>query len=85
MLDHGSLLFLVDAIRCNALIFYAIKHVKTPGKTNAFDNGWDLVISLVKSFIAERPTVGLRIGLQNKISIMLWANADETVEADGNV
>ena len=84
-MDHGSLLFLVDAIRCNALIFYAIKHVKTPRKTNAFDNGWDLVISLVKSFIAERPTVGLRIGLQNKISIMLGGKADETVEADGNV
>ena len=37
-------------------------------------------ISLVKPFLAERPTVGLGIGLQNKISIMLRRNADETIE-----
>ena len=85
MLDHGSLLFLMDNICCNTLTLYAINHGKTLDKTNAFNNGWDLAISLVKPFIAERPTVGLGIGLRNKISIMLGRNADETVEANDNV
>ena len=85
MLDHGSLLFLTDNIRCNTLTLYAINHGKTLDKTNAFNNGWDLAISLVKPFIAERPTVGLEIGLRNKISIILGRNADEAVEAHGDV
>ena len=77
--------FLMDTIYCNALTLYAIKHGKTLHKINAFDNGWDLFMSLVKPFIAERPTVGLGIGLQNKISVMLGRNTDEFVEADDNV
>ena len=39
MLDHGSLLFLTDNIRCNTLTLYAINHGKTLDKTNAFNNG----------------------------------------------
>ena len=77
--------FSIDTIRWKALTLYVIKHGKTIRKTNAFDNGWDLVMSLVKPFIAERPTVGLEIGLRNKISIILGRNADEAVEAHGDV
>ena len=85
-LEHGSILFFsIDTIRWNALTLYVIKHGKTIRKTNAFDNRLDLIMSLVKPFIAERPTVGLEIGLRNKISIILGRNADEAVEADCDV
>lgn len=77
--------FSIDTIRWNALTLYVIKHGKTIRKTNAFDNRLDLITSLVKPFIAERPTVGLEIGLRNKISIILGRNADEAVEADCDV
>ena len=77
--------FSIDTIRWNALTLYVIKHGKTIRKTNAFDNRLDLIMSLVKPFIAERPTVGLEIGLRNKISIILGRNADEAVEADCDV
>ena len=47
--------FLLNTIHCNALTMYAIKHCKPLGKISAFDIGWDLFMSLVKSFIEIRP------------------------------
>ena len=73
--------FLLDTIRCNALTMYAIKYGKPLGKINAFDIGWDLVMSLVKPFIEVRPIDGLGIGLHSKTSVILGRTVDESVEA----
>ena len=73
--------FLLDTIRCNALTMYAIKYGKPLGKINAFDIGWDLVMSLVKPFIEARPIDGLGIGLHIKTSVILGRTIDESVEA----
>jgi len=61
--------FLLDTIRCNALTLYAIKHNKSLSQVNSFSNGWELVTSLVKPFIAARPTIGLNLNTRSKMSI----------------
>ena len=62
--------FFMDSIRCNALTLYVINHGKTLRKTNAFDNGWDLVISLVckTRFLSYLGDILMR---QLKLMIML--------------
>ena len=74
--------FLLDTICCNALTTYAIKHSNSFGKSSAFDIGWDLVVSLVKTFIEVRPTLGLEIDRHSKIVVILVGNVDESVEAE---
>lgn len=66
--------FLLDTIRCNTLSLYAIKHGLSPSKVNSFDKSWEIVMSLVKPFIAERPLTGLHFGLRSKIATVLGRN-----------
>ena len=77
--------FLMDTIHCNAMVFHAIKHKKPLRKPNSFDIGWEIVLALVKSFIAARPTVGLGQALKSKIAIFVQKNSDESTPrpADG--
>ena len=75
----------MNTIHYNALILYAIKHGKTLNKVNAFDNGWDLVLSLVKPFIAKRPTVGWGIGLMSLLKLMIMLNIPVMVKESSGV
>lgn len=63
--------YLLDIIRCNALSLLAIKHDKSLKKVNSFEIGFELVMSLVKPFVAGRSINGLSITQQNKMSIIL--------------
>ena len=67
----------MDTIRCNAMVLHAIKHEKPLRKSNYFDIGWELVLALVRPFMAARPTVGLGQALKNKIAIFVQKNSDE--------
>jgi len=71
--------FLLDTIRCNALTLYAIKHNKSLSQVNSFSNGWELVTSLVKPFIAARPTIGLNLNTRSKMSIILGRALEQNV------
>ena len=51
--------FLMDTICCNAMVLHAIKEKKPFRKSNSSDIGWELVLALVRHFMAVRPTVGL--------------------------
>ena len=51
-----------------------IKHDKSLKKVNSFDVGFELVMSLVKPFVAGRSINGLSLTQQNKMSIILWRN-----------
>ena len=68
--------FLMDTIRCNAMVLDAIKHKKLLRKSNSFDIGWELVTALVRPFMAARPTVGLGQALKNKIATFVQKNSD---------
>ena len=65
--------FLLDAIRCNTLSLFAVKHGKSLRAVDSFESCWDLVMNLVTPFISERPLTGLSIGLKIKISTQLCA------------
>ena len=69
--------FLMDIIRCNAMVLHAIKHEKPLRKSNSFDIGWELALASVRPFMAARPTVGLRQALKNKIAIFIQENFDK--------
>ena len=73
---------LLDAIACNAVTMYEIKHGKPHGKINAFKIGWDLVMCLVQPFIEVRPAVRLGIGLRSKVFLIIGRNNNEIVEAE---
>ena len=66
--------YLLDTIRCNALSLLAIKHDKSLKKVNSFDVGFELVMSLVKPFVAGRSINELSLTQQNKMSIILGRN-----------
>ena len=51
--------YLLDTIRCNALSLLAIKLDKSLKKVNSFDVGFELLMSLVKPFVAGRSINGL--------------------------
>ena len=57
--------FLLDAIRCNTLSLFAVKHGKSLGAVDSFESCWDVVMNLVTPFISERPLTGLSIGLKS--------------------
>ena len=69
--------FLMDTIRCNAMVLHAIKHKKPLRKSNYFDIGWALVLALVRPFMAARSAVGLGQALKNKIAIFVQKNSDK--------
>ena len=73
--------FLLDAIRCNTLSLFAVKHGKSLRAVDSFESCWDLVMNLVTPFISERPLTGLSIGLKSKISTLLGRNPDQPVDA----
>ena len=73
--------FLLDAIRCNTLSLFAVKHGKSLRAVDSFESCWDLVMNLVTPFISERPLTGLSIGLKSKISTLLGRNHDQPVDA----
>ena len=77
--------FLMDTIWCNAMVIHAIKHKKPLRKSNSFDIVWEFVLSLVRPFMAARPTVGWGQALKNKIAIFVRKNSDEPAPrpADG--
>ena len=45
--------FLMDTIRCNAIVLHAIKHKKPLRKFNSSDTGWELALSLVRPFMLQ--------------------------------
>ena len=69
--------FWMDTIRCNTMVLHAIKHKKPLCKSNSFDIGWELVLALVRPFMAARPTVVLGQALKNKIATFVQKNSDE--------
>ena len=77
---------LMNTIRCNAMVLHAIKHKKPLRKSNSFDIGWELLLALVRTFMAERQTVGLGQALTNKVAIFVQKNSDEPAprSADGD-
>ena len=77
--------FLMDIICYNAMVLHAIKHKKPFRKSNSFEIGWELVLVLVRPFMAARPTVGLGLALKNKIAIFIQKNSDKLapIPADG--
>ena len=76
-----SFYFLPDAIRCNTLSLFAVKHGKSLRAVDSFESCWDLVMNLVTPFISERPLTDLSIGLKSKISTLLGRNPDQPVDA----
>ena len=58
--------FLMDTIRCNAMVLHAVKHKKPLRKSNSFDISWELVLALVRPFMTARPSVGLGQALKKK-------------------
>ena len=66
-------------------MLHAIKRKKPLRKSNSFDIGLELVLALVRPFMAVRPTVGLGQALKNKIAIFVQKNSDEPAPrpADG--
>ena len=76
--------FLLDAIRCNTLSLFAVKHGKSLRAVDSFESCWDLVMKLVTPFISERPLTGLSIGLKSKTSTLLGRNSDQPVDAVGD-
>ncbi|XP_066920700.1 uncharacterized protein [Clytia hemisphaerica] len=71
--------FLLDVIRRNSLTLHSIKHGKNClVGMETFDPSWELVMSLVKPFVAERPLTGLCFNVKNKISILLGKIPDQS-------
>ena len=66
-------------------MLHAIKRKKPLRKSNSFDIGLELVLALVRPFMAVRPTVGLGQALKNKIALFVQKNSDEPAPrpADG--
>ena len=76
--------FLMDTIRCNAMVLHAIKHKKPLRKSNSFDIGCDLALALVRPFMDARPTVVLGQALKNKIAIFVQKNFEEPAPRPAN-
>ena len=67
------------------MVLHAMKYKKPLRKSNSFNIGWELVLALVRPFMAVRPAVGLGQALKNKIEIFVQKNSDEPAPrpADG--
>ena len=70
--------YMLDTARVNAQTIYSLKKKKDPRKSNSFDIGFELVMSLVLPHMARRPYRGLRSSIIKKIELFIPKEPSET-------
>ena len=68
---------MLDTCRINAASVLAMNKHTEPRKQNLFEDGFNLVLELVKPFIHRRLKQGLTSGILQKIKLLLGKNVVE--------
>ena len=69
--------FILETTRVNAQTMLALHEKKDPRKTNSFEIGFDLVMSLVRPELERRPRFGLQKNIISKINLYVNQKDDD--------